>query len=583
MDIQQAIDLTPAEIKLLPEQDRVELADKVQSYRDDLRKKFQLVFYEAVSPRARLIHLSTTQQSIATGGNRSAKTDTSLAELSIQMTGIVPLSLEKDYPAVKIRPPIRARIVCQSLTTVLDPIIKPKLQWWKWNGREPIGGPNGHWGWIPPHMLIDGDWSKSWSEKHRTLTLANGSTCQMMSYDQDVQDFSGGSFHIIHFDEGPKHGIYRENKLRIMDVGGRITMAMTPPDDEGAAWDSAWIYDTLYERGLPGPQKDPNIDSFTLFTEDNRIIDPADIEKIAEGLSKTEQEVRFHGRFLHLSGRIYPIYSDRPQLWCFHCNDIIIVKSGDRCATCDSLDVTEFCHYIPPFEQAFTWPTVMFLDPHPRKPHCICWIAISPSDDMFQVAELEIDDEPSVVKEAVWRVERDHRIHTYKRIIDPNMALAPANSAKSRQGRVVRDEFDAVGLHCDLADDNRETARTRLRHLFKPDKKTGQPRFHIFTLCPKTNSQYLKYSWDEWTRYSSDKKDPKPMPKQKWDDFPTLGGYAANAALTFRGLKMGNQVIRRRDIRAREHSMEQNYGVREKPTIPSTSYSRSAFRPTRWG
>ncbi len=548
-----ALQLTDAELLALSPEEQDKLVREVVGGLVRDQQECQLLYYQPVSPTARQIHLSTAQEVIASGGNRSSKTDTLLAELAIQMTGIIPRSLEPDYPGDKLRPPIRARVVCQSLTNTLVPVILPKLQWGVWNGRECCrqgscgkpGAPHGHWGWIPRHFLLSGDWTKSWSEKQRTLTLANGSTCAFMSYDQEVQDFSGTSIHVCLHDEGPPHAIYRENKMRTLDVAGRLYTAMTPPDEESAAWDAAWVYDELYEKGLPGPAKDPTIDAFTLFTEDNRILDPGDIAAVANGLTPTQKEVRLRGRFLHLTGRIYPVYTDRHQWWCFTCNTIVLVDKG-KCATCEATDVVAFSHFVEPFDVPPAWPVVYVLDPHPRKPHAMAWYAIDPADDVWQVAELQVDREPATVRERVDELERERHLGVVKRLMDPNMGASPAGG---RRGVTVRDDFDAVGLRCDLADDNRNTARTRLREMLEPDSRTRAPRFRVFRTCPVTNHQFLRYVWSEWSRYSSDKRDPKPLPMEKNDDLPTCAGYLMNSMPSFANLRLGGQRMVRAGTR----------------------------------
>jgi hypothetical protein len=79
--------------------------------------------------------------------------------------------------------------------------------------------------------------------------------------------------------------------------------------------------------------------------------------------------------------------------------------------------------------------------------------------------------------------------------------------------------------------------------MLKPDGRTRAPRFRVFQVCPVTNQHFKKYTWAEWSRYSSDQRDPKPMPREKFDDFPTLAGYLMNAAPTFTGLRMGAERI----------------------------------------
>jgi hypothetical protein len=162
--------------------------------------------------------------------HNSSKTEACLAEMVMCMTGQIPISLQDEIkPKDKLRGPINCRIVCESLTTVLHPIILPKLQWWKWTGVDQPGGEKGHWGWIPRDCLIGGDWSKSWSEKYRMLRVLyrdplqqnrviGESTLQCMSRDQDASDFASGDYHMILHDEPPTHAIWRENQARTMRV-----------------------------------------------------------------------------------------------------------------------------------------------------------------------------------------------------------------------------------------------------------------------------------------------------------------------------------------------------------------------------
>lgn len=507
-----------------------ELASQVISLRDTTKQQKQLELYEPASDEALQVHKSVATEQLLVGGNRSSKTETMMVEWAIQMTGIVPICLRDIYPKEKLRAPIRSRIVCESLTNTWAPVIRPKLQWWKWSGRGENGGPNGHWGWIPPDFLKKGQWDDSWLEKERVLTLTNGSTCQIMSYDQDVQDFSGSSMHLICHDEGPPEHIYRENKMRIIDADGRLMIAMTPPDEESTSWRAAWIYDELWEK-----RGSPNIDVFQLFTLKNRILDPEMIAKVTSGLSAQQLKVRLEGQFMHLSGRIYPTYSDSPTQWCFTCQNIGIVVEG-LCVTCGGNNVATFCHFIEPIDGVYGFPGIFCIDPHPRKPHAMAWYAISPSDDVFQVAELEVDAEPDMVWQKARDIETKLCLNVVRRFMDPNMAKSPAGVTNKR-GRTVRDEFDAVGLRCDLADDNRETARARLTAMLKPDPRTKEPRFFVFDTCTRTNYMMKRYVWDEWATTSSHNKDPKALPAAKFDDFPALAQYMINSNPSYGNLQ----------------------------------------------
>ena len=530
--------LSPAELQ--------ELAKELDAAREASRRENQLLYYEPVSAEAIRFHCSDASQRVILGGNGSSKSETSIVDLVIGLTGEVPISLDASYPRHKLRPPINSRIILQSLTSTWEQAIKPKLQWNKWTGLG--DGKTGHWGWIPKRFLKNGQWDQSWSAQYRTLTLTNGSTLQIFSHDQETQDFASASVHDIRFDEGPKQPIYRENLLRLRE-GGYVSIAMTPPDDESKAWTAAWVYDELYQRGLQGPGKDPYIDSFTFHTENNRFISQETIATIIRGLTPMQREVRLHGAFMHLGGRIYQTYTDRPQTWCFHCNEACLVVEK-KCATCQNPNIVPFCHFVEPFEQAYTWPCIYVIDPHPRKPHTMAWYTVSPSDDIYKVAELEVDGEPELVRDSVTRLESSHGLSVTRRLMDPNMGASPSGTTNKR-GRTVRDEFDAVGLRCDLADDNRETARGRLRVYLKPDQRTKQPRFRIFQTCPKSNFQMLRYVWSEWATSSSHDKDPKALPAEKNSDQPACDQYMINSNPTFANL---NYATHRHMRPGRKHS-----------------------------
>jgi phage terminase large subunit-like protein len=527
--------------RTLPMEERVALAHEINAARDNMRMVSQLLFYKPVSEKAKQIHYWTKKIGLAVGGNRSSKTDTLLADTVIQMTNIVPASLP-DYPKKKLQAPIRARIVCESLTNTWAQVIRPKLQWNQWNGRGARGGPDGHWGWVPRDMLIRGKWDDSWSEKERTLTLLNGSTLQVMSYDQDVQDFSGGSFHVIQCDEGPPADIWRENTMRTIDTDGFLRIGFTPPDEESTSWKAAWIHSEIYEPGIRG---NPGIDCVQLYTEDNRILDAASILEVTAGMSEKQKAVRLRGEFMHLSGRIYKYYTDSPQIWCFRCNDTAFVREN-QCVVCHGSDLTTFQHLIPSFSEAFRWPIAFMIDPHPRKPHMMSWFAISPSDDIFQVAELEIDGEAEEVKKAVDDMEYALGMEVFMRGMDPNMGESPA-AVTNKRGKTVRDEFDAVGLRCKMMDDCRYTAMHSVKTYLKPDPRSREPRFHIFDTCTQTDYQLRNWLWDEHaTAQTSAKRDPKGVPQEKNSDFPTLLGYFLNENPTYSGAAVGHRRQKRR-------------------------------------
>ena len=526
-----------------------EIADLVQ----EDRKRTQLAYYTLANPMARRVHETLAREIAIVGGNRSSKTDTMMAELAIRMTGHVPLSLQGSYPREKLAAlPIRARVVCNSLTDTLEPVIKPKLRWDQWNG---VGDPNegrGHWGWVPQHCLKGGTWEKAYSEKYRTLAVSvdnywtggdgttvsvrGTSTCQFLSYDQDLTAFSGSSMHWVGHDELPPADIYRENRLRTLDVRGRIYTAFTPPDEIGMARaDVSWFYDDVYEPGRRGTD---GFETIILHTERNSILSPEDVARLAALLTDEQREVRLHGNFLHLSGVIYSLFTHGDATWCFRCQKRIVTVDG-ACVSCKGDDIESFTHVVEAHPVPNNWPIVMVIDPHPRKKDAIGWFAITPSDDVVLVAEAEADGTAADVKRVIDDVEQRHRLLVRKRLMDPN--IATETNDKLGRGWTIRKAYDDVGLRCDLANDEINAGIQNVMELLKPDPKTRRPRFRCFNTCQRFIYGMTHWSWDEHVRAGD--KEPKEKVRDKAKDFPDLVRYLANDRPEYARYARGAQIV----------------------------------------
>jgi hypothetical protein len=516
----------------------------VLSAQQTQRKENQLAFYTPVSDKAASIHTSTAKVIGAGGGNRSGKSETCLAEIASCATGVFsPWMREHCDIKAKFRGPISARVVVESLTTTLHPTILPKLQWWHWSGTSEPGGKMGHWGWIPRNHLIAGSWNRSWSEKLRTLTILcrdpetgqvkGNSKIQFMSRDQDPSDFASGEFHIVMHDEPPTAAIWRENQARTISVNGRMMLAMTWPDDPSIPVD--WIYDEVYYRAM---QKQEGYFWTELWSQDNPHIDQAALEFQKNSWSQKTIEVRMFGRPIRFSSRVHPLFTDEDDQWCYTCGDGCVIEER-KCGKCGSSNVVVFNH-VTDFTPNPSWPTLWLVDPHPRKPHMYQWWQIDPQDDLWLVADGECDGGVATTRDEVMEVERELGLSVVRRLIDPNMGRSPA-SARNRNV-TWQDEFDAVGLQTDLADDS-EAGRGRVNEYLTPDAHTLAPRIHIHPRCAKTIFQMKRYIWDDYKE--KQERDQKQTPKTKNDDFPTLMKYLLNSDPQFRTVMDAGMIVRR--------------------------------------
>jgi len=504
------------------------------------KQENQLVYYEPVSDKAKSIHTSMCPTIAAFGGKGSSKTDTMLAEMCICATGVIPDSLKDVFPRKKIKVGGNFRIIIESIKTTLYPIILPKLQYWHWDGVDEPGGPRGHWGWIPKSQLIQGDWKKSWKDKEGMLYLANGSTIQFMSYDQSAEDFASGAFDAILHDEPPPHAIWRESIGRVGRRDGRLYLSMTPPDEIGIS--VGWIFDEIYEQGtLDSPHKVEGKYCVTLFAFENKFVNVESVLSRAMELPFEQREVYLYGKFLHLSGLIHPSFTDANAMWCFPCRQKAFENEDHCCTRCGSSNIAEYGHVRNDITYDPSWPVMFILDPHPRKPHMMVWIAITPYDEFWQIAEAEVDGECWEVAAKVSEVEAQFSMNVQMRIIDPNMGRSASTSGMRHVS--WQEDFQEVGINCILGDDNFEVGRSRINKKMAIDEATRRPNFSIDSRCKKSIYQFKRYVYDEHAKYTE--KEPKQTARPKDDDYPTMWRYCLNQNMDFTSLRMSDVILRR--------------------------------------
>jgi hypothetical protein len=535
----------PKDLAQLTDDELLSLTNDALHFAKQDRQEWQLSYYKPASARALKIHLSTAHLIGIGGGNRSGKTDTNLAEAAIQATGIIPESLRGVYPREKLRGPITIRVVCESHTTTLAPVILHKLNYTNWNGLDTQGGERGHWGWIPKACLVQESWEKSWKESKRQLTtlcrdpdhpdrVLGYSVWQFMSHDQDPAKFASGEFHLVVIDEPPKYSIYRENRARIMSVGGRMLLGMTWPDDPTIPVD--WIFDEIYDIGQAGPKKHPDVEWIELNTLENPNIDQASVAREASAMTETERACRIGGKPIRFSNLIHPIFTDTDSWWCFgHCNAEVLVQDG-ACVTCQSKDV-EWYNHVGPIPVVRSLPTVFLLDPHPRKPHMFCYVQVDPHDDYQVVYADGVNGEPVDVARETKQLEQRMGLLVAKRLMDPHMGKQPR-----KRDMTWQEEFASEDLYCELASDS-EVGRARVNEYLKPDPHTKRPRLRFDEEhCAPAIYQIKRFSWDDFKHM--DNRDQKQEPRKKYDDYPALLRYLLNDLPLHSVLRYGGYVVK---------------------------------------
>jgi phage terminase large subunit-like protein len=226
-------------------------------------------------------HESPAQGRLIIGGNRSGKTVAGGAESVMRLSGT--------HPTYSKRPPIKGRAIAVDFPQGIEKVVMPEIA-----------------RWTPPSLLKNGSWEESYSKGTRTLTLTNGSFIEFMSYDQDVDKFSGTSRDFVWFDEEPPEDIFNENMMRLVDAAGSWWVTMTP------LFDMSWTEDRLYLPAKDGTN--PNIACFEVSTLQNKHISATELEVLTIGLSSQEKAARQHGTYMSGGGLVYKDFI-QPNTW----------------------------------------------------------------------------------------------------------------------------------------------------------------------------------------------------------------------------------------------------------------------------
>lgn len=225
--------------------------------------------------KQRQFHSSKRKKKLYIGGNRSGKTTGGVVECIWRASCTHPFR-----PDLNAAGPTRGRVIAVDFTNGVEKIIFPQFKQW-----------------CPNSYLRGGSWDAAYDKTLRTLTFANGSTIEFMSYDQDLDKFAGTSRHWIHFDEEPPKSIYVENMARLIDTNGDFWFTMTPVEGMN------WIYDDLYEPNINNP--DSPIEIIEIDMRENPYLSEEAVKEFENSLDEDEKTARIAGKYVTVGGLIY--------------------------------------------------------------------------------------------------------------------------------------------------------------------------------------------------------------------------------------------------------------------------------------
>jgi phage terminase large subunit-like protein len=411
-----------------------------------------IVAYKPLDHQLRF-HKSPKKGRAFIGGNRSGKTVGGGTEAVWWLTG--------KHPHRKIpEGPIRGRIAAVDFLMGVNKIVLPEIK-----------------KWIPPSELIKGSWEESYHKAENTLTLANGSTCEFMSYDQDLDKFAGTSRHFCWFDEEPPEDIFNECMLRLVDTDGDWWLTMTP------LIDMSWTFDRIYEKWKN--KQNLNLEVFEVDTLENTYIKSDVLDNLMEGIAEDEQAARKSGTYSMHMGLVYKD--------CFTHDNVLedILESDQLWPVVQS----RWGHFLM-LDHGYANPTAVLFGAFDHDGRVIIY------DEYYQTKKLVHENAEAILA----RIE-ELKIRPSYIVGDPSIRNTDPISGGS-----IHIEYAENGVHISLGNNDVTAGISRVRSRFKNNL------LFVTSRCEKTLWELNRYRWDKFSSSKiAQKKNLKETPVKKDD------------------------------------------------------------------
>jgi phage terminase large subunit-like protein len=317
-----------------------------------------------------------------------------------------------------------------------------------------------------------------------------------MSYEQDVKEFESSTLGWAWFDEPPPLPIFKATVAR-MRRGGVIFITATPLAG------SSWMYDHIItHRGDDHGQRDyihATVEANCQTHGVRGILRHEDIMRMVGEYDEDDKQARVYGKFQHLTGMVFKQFNRR-------------------------------VHVIKPFHISrrdfLVWEAI---DPHPRNPDAVLWVAVDTKGRKFVVDELYTADyfngawKPYRLTNAalVQRIRaKSEGFRIEERIGDPSMF----NQDKHQDdpaGMTLAAKLSELGLDYAPATKDRSTADKVVGDALNFEKVGDEivraPELYVFDTCVRTIWEIEHYQWEDWRGKAAERKSPKERPMDKDD------------------------------------------------------------------
>lgn len=419
-------------------------------------------------PKQKEFHCALNKVRAVFGGNRSGKSEMGVNEAKFHSTGRYP----EWYPEKgRFNLPTRGRIVVTDYKKGAGEVLVPKINQW-----------------FEETDILKIEKSVGNVSKYYIRHISGGvSTFDVMTHEQDTMQFEGWSGHWVWFDEPPPRDKYIACLRGTVDFNGRIFITATPITEP-------WLYDEI----VLNTARDAWHIAVSIY--DNPYLSKEAIKEFEVSLTDEEKEARILGKFLHLTGRIYPDLDTNIHL-------IDSLPEGHR-----------------------SWPTYFVLDPADRRPHHAIWAKLDPLgtlyvfDELIYKGTIKDTSREIILRERTYGIDSEEVI----RILDPNKGKTPSNVTGLR----LVEEFAANGTYFSVSvNDDLATGHLAVRERLSYDKKKEISTFNapkLYFVRGTTREcvrQLLSYVWDDWRGKNNSSRSEKEVPKDLNKDMPDCVRY----------------------------------------------------------
>lgn len=378
-------------------------------------------------PKQKAFHESTKMITIACAGNRGGKSEAGIQELYWRLTGT--------HPYKKTRVPIKAWVAGSTFKQV------GKVLWKKLKNK------------LEPRLIAK---IKKNSEGYIDyLELINGSTVDFKTYKQDSMDWESEDFDFLLADEPPPREHFISARRGLIDRDGDIVITATPLREP-------WIYEEIWEPGTSG--RDKNISCHQWSSYDNPHVNHAAIRDMERRLTPEEREVRIHGRFKKLIGRVLKHFQPDGKM------------------------------VVPAFSWPRGWGYFEAIDPHMSKPHGFVRIGITPKRNLV----LFHASRPEGTMEQLAAHIIKTRPNNEPPIIDPIVDTS-VNQFDNSVGMTQYEQLEAAGINCIMANkrDNVLPGLEEMNRLFYAAEQGLPNALYVMDNCGLFIDEAKVLRWDE--------------------------------------------------------------------------------------